>query len=155
MLRQRRRGAEDAAEAASWIRKAADQGLPDAECELGNCYLEGIGVPKDIPDGVKFTRKAAEEGFGQAQNALGLCYLKGTGVPKDNVQAYKWFALAAAKGDDRADDARINLASAERFLTPEQVAEAQQLAHQFEPRKASLEVSLAHRRPTRCPFCGH
>jgi TPR repeat protein len=127
----------NAAEAATWYRKAADQGLPEAEAELGNCYLEGIGVPKDIPEGVKFTRKAAEEGFGQAQNALGLCYLKGTGVTKDYVQAYKWLALAAAKGDDRADDARINLASAERFLTPEQVSEAQRLAHEFEPHKAS------------------
>jgi TPR repeat protein len=128
----------NAAEAATWYRKAADQGLPDAECELGNCYLEGIGVPKDIPEGLKFTRKAAEEGFGQAQNALGLCYLKGAGVKKDYVQAYKWLALAAAKGDDRADDARINLASAERFLTPEQVSEAQRLAHEFKPGKPSL-----------------
>ena len=128
---------KDAAEAAAWYRKAADQGLPDAECELGNCYLEGAGVPKDIPDGLKWTRKAAEEGFGQAQNNLGLCYLKGTGMTKDYVHAYKWLSLAAAKGDDRADDARINLASAERFLTPEQVAEAQRLAHEFKPHKAS------------------
>src|SRR5208282_1079752 len=71
------------------------------------------------------------------QNALGDCYLKGTGVTKDYVQAYKWLDLAAAKGDDRADDARVNLASAERFLTPEQVAEAQRLAHEFKPQKAS------------------
>ncbi len=128
---------KNAAEATAWYRKAADQGLPDAQCELGNCYLEGNGIPKDIPEGVKWTRKAAEEGFGQAQNALGVCYLKGTGVTKDYVQAYKWLDLAAAKGDDRADDARVNLASAERFLTPEQVAEAQRLAHEFKPQKAS------------------
>jgi TPR repeat protein len=124
-------------EAAAWYRKAADQGLPNAACELGNCYLEGNGVPKDIPEGLNWTRKAAEEGFGQAQNTLGLCYLKGTGVTKDYVQAYKWLNLAAAKDDERADDARINLASAERFLTPEQVAEAQRLAHEFRPHKPS------------------
>jgi hypothetical protein len=58
-------------------------------------------------------------------------------VKKDNVQAYMWLSLAAAKGDERADDARINLASAERFLTPEQVAEAQRLAQEFKPHKAS------------------
>jgi TPR repeat protein len=127
----------NALEATAWYRKAADQGLPDAACELGNCYLEGTGVPKDIPEGVKWTRKAAEEGFGQAQNTLGLCYTKGTGVPKDYLEAYKWFNLAAAKGDERADDARVNLASAERYLTPEQVAEAQRRAMEFKPRKAS------------------
>ncbi len=126
-------------EAVTWYRKAADQGLPDAECELGNCYLEGNGVPKDIPEGIKWTRRAADQGFAQAQNTLGLCYLKGTGVPKDYLQAYKWFNLATARGDERADDARVNLAAAERFLKPEQVAEAQRLASEFKPRKGPPE----------------
>jgi TPR repeat protein len=126
---------KNAVEAVDWYRKAADQGLPEAECELGNCYLTGNGVPKEIPTGVKWTRRAAEQGFAQAQNALGLCYLKGTGVPKDYVQSYKWFNLATARGDDRADDARVNLAAAERYLKPEQVAEAQRMASEFKPRK--------------------
>jgi TPR repeat protein len=124
-------------EAVSWYRKAAEQGLPDAECELGTCYLEGIGVPKNIPEGIKWTRRAATQGFAQAQNNLGLCYTKGTGVPKDYVQAYMWFNLATARGDLRADDARVNLASAERYLKPEQVAEAQRLASEFKPHKAT------------------
>jgi TPR repeat protein len=125
----------NAVEAVAWYRKAADQGLPEAECELGTCYLEGSGVPKDIPDGVKWTRRAAEQGFSPAQNALGLCYLKGTGVTKDYLQAYKWLNLATAAGDERADDARVNLAAAERYLKPEQVAEAQRMASEFRPRK--------------------
>jgi TPR repeat protein len=127
----------NAIEAVGWYRKAAQQGLPDAECELGNCYLAGSGVPKDIPNGVKWTRRAAEQGFSQAQNALGLCYLKGTGVPKDYLQAYMWFNLATARGDDRADDARVNLAAAERYLKPEQVEQAQLLASEFKPRKSA------------------
>jgi hypothetical protein len=129
--------AKNAVQAVSWYRKAADQGLPDAQCEMGDCYLEGNGVPKDIPEGLRWTRLAADQGFGQAQNTLGLCYLKGRGVTKDNVQAYKWFNLAAGKGDERADDAKINLAAAERFLTPEQVAEGQRLAREFKVHKAS------------------
>ncbi len=129
---------KNAEEAATWIRKAAEQELPEAESELGNCYLEGTGVPKDVPEGMKWTRKAAEQGFGPAQNNLGLCYLKGTGVTKDYVQAYMWFNLAAAKGDDRADEARINLAAAQRYLKPEQETEAQRLAHEFKPHKGSL-----------------
>jgi TPR repeat protein len=108
--------------AVEWYRKAAAQDLADAECEIGNCYLEGNGVPTDIPEGLKWIRQAADRGFAPAQNTLGLCYSKGKGVAKDYVEAYKWFNLAAAKGGDIADDVRINLAAAERFLKPEQVA---------------------------------
>ncbi|HOX55366.1 MAG TPA: PEGA domain-containing protein [Candidatus Paceibacterota bacterium] len=127
----------NAAEAAAWYRQAANQALPDAEAELGNCYLEGNGVPKDIPEGVKLVRKAAERGFGPAQNTLGLCYARGNGVTKDHVEAYKWFNLAVAKGGALADDAKVNLAGVERFLTPEQVAEGQRLAREFNPGEAS------------------
>ena len=126
---------KNAVEAAALYRKAAEQGLPDAESELGSCYLEGNGVPKGIPEGLKWTRRAADQGFAPAQNTLGLCYLKGTGVPKDYLQAYKWFNLAAAKGDERADEARVNLAAAERYLKPDQIAEAQRMASEFKPRK--------------------
>lgn len=140
---------QDPTEAAVWFRKAADQSLPQAECELGNCYLEGVGVPKDVPEGVKWTRLAAERGFAQAQNRLGLCYSKGTGVAKDYVQAYMWLNLAAAKGDERSGDARLNMASAERFLTPEQIAEGQRLAREFKPVKAlPAPQSPASPRPT-------
>ena len=126
----------DAVVAAEWYRKAADQGLPQAEAELGNCYLEGQGVPKDIPEGIDWTRKAAEQGYAPAQNTLGHCYSKGKGVPKDYVEAYKWFNLAAAKGGQLADDARVSMASVERYLTAEQVAEGQRLAREFKPRSA-------------------
>jgi TPR repeat protein len=141
----------DAVEAVDLYRKAADQGLPDAQCELGNCYLEGIGVPKDIPEGVKWTRMAAEQGFGPAENALGLCYTKGTGVTKDYLEAYKWFNLAAAKGDEQADDARVNLASTERFMTPEQIAKAQALAHEFKLHKVSASDETASPQASTAP----
>jgi hypothetical protein len=128
---------KNAVEAVEWYRRAAAQGLPDAMSELGNCYLEGNGVPTDIPEGVKWTRTAAEQGWGPAQNIFGLCYSKGRGVAKDYVQAYKWFNLAAAKGGELADDAKVNLAMAARSLTPEQIAEAQQLAREFKPTEAA------------------
>jgi TPR repeat protein len=127
--------ARSAVEAVEWYHKAAAQGLPEAQGELGNCYLEGTGVPTDIPEGVKWTRMAAEQGFAPAQNTLGMCYSKGRGVGKDYVEAYKWFNLAAAKGGDLADEAKVNLAMAQRYLTPEQMAEAQRRAHEFKPTK--------------------
>jgi len=126
---------KSASDAVVWYRKAAEQGLPDAECALGNCYLEGVGLPKDIPDGVMWVRRAAEKGFAPAQQALGICYTKGRGVPKDLVQAYKWLDLAASKDDQNTDDTKVNLSSAERFMTPEQITEAQRLAAEFKAQK--------------------
>lgn len=126
---------KSASDAVIWYRKAADQGLPDAEWALGTSYLEGNGVPKDVPEGIAWMRKAAEKGFSQAQKTLGICYTKGTGVPKDLVQAYKWLNLAAAKDDINSDDIRVNLSMAERFMTPEQIAEGQRLAHDFKAQK--------------------
>jgi TPR repeat protein len=128
---------ENAVQAVEWYRKAADQGLLDAQSELGTCYFEGNGVPTDIPEGVKWTRLAAERGSGVAQNTIGLCYAKGRGVAKDYVEAYKWFNLAAAKGGDLGNEAKMNLAMAERSLTPEQVAEGQRLAREFKPTRAA------------------
>ena len=37
----------DTAEAAKWIRMAAEQGEPWAQYDLGNMYLSGLGVPPD------------------------------------------------------------------------------------------------------------
>jgi TPR repeat protein len=118
-------------DAVELYRKAANQGLPEAESALGNCYFEGVGVPKNIPEGVKWTQKAAEHGQPGAQHALGLCYAKGKGVTTNYVQAYKWLALAAAKDNQNSDDIKVNLSMVERFMTPEQIAEGQKLAHEF------------------------
>ncbi|MES1181129.1 MAG: tetratricopeptide repeat protein, partial [Verrucomicrobiota bacterium] len=127
-----------ASDAIIWYRKAAEQGLPDSEAALGVCYLEGVGAPKDIPQGVYWTRRAAEKGFAPAQRYLGICYTKGNGVPKDLVLAYKWLNLAAAKDDMNSDEIRVNLSSAERFMTPEQIAEGQRLAHDFKAKPIPL-----------------
>jgi hypothetical protein len=35
------------AEAVNWYRKASDQRLPDAFVNLGICYVDGRGVPRD------------------------------------------------------------------------------------------------------------
>jgi uncharacterized protein len=56
----------------------------------------------------------------------------GAGVLRDFTQAYKWLILASAKGDE---DAKKNAPIVERQMTPEQIAEAQRLVRDFEPRK--------------------
>jgi TPR repeat protein len=79
----------------------------------------------------KWYREAADQGVGEAQFGLGLLYARGQGVPQDDVQAYMWFELSAAQGDQAAVSNRD--ATAQR-MTPEQIAEAQKLAHDWRPK---------------------
>ena len=76
-------------------------------------------------------RKAAEQGYARAQNNLGVMYDNGEGVGQDDVSAYMWFNLAAARGLKEAVRNRDGVA---RHMTPEQIAEAQKLVHEWKPR---------------------
>jgi TPR repeat protein len=57
--------------AASWLRRAADQGHAEAQYQLGRQYLDGRGVPLDRKEAVVWLRKAADAGHAQASALLG------------------------------------------------------------------------------------
>lgn len=122
-------GPMNKAEAVKWYRKAAEQGHTRAQFLLGVMYSNGRGIPKDEIEAVKWWRKAAEQGEAKAQFHLGLQYALGEGVPKDDVLAYKWSLLAGAKHEEY----RKSISIIEQSLTPEQRAEGQKLAREFEP----------------------
>ena len=86
-------------EAMKWYRKAAEQGLAEAQSNLGMMYYHGEGVPKDYVEAAKCYRKAAEQGLAFAQFNLGWIYENGEGVPKDMAEATKWYRKAAEQGD--------------------------------------------------------
>ena len=77
---------------------AAEQGFARAQYNLGICYHDGRGVPRDEVEAVKWYRKAAEQGFAPAQFNLGICHFNGEGVAKDSVQAVSWYRKAAEQG---------------------------------------------------------
>ena len=58
------------AEAVKWYRKAAEQGLEGAQCNLGIMYENGYGITKDLDEAVKWYRKAAEQGNAEAKKRL-------------------------------------------------------------------------------------
>ena len=93
-------GVADYEEAARWFKKAADQGLPEAQYQLGKCYEEGKGVSEDEVEAVKWYQKAAEHGLGEAKNELADRAWRGNGVPRDRVAVFKSYLTASAKGDD-------------------------------------------------------
>ena len=85
---------------------------------------------------VELWRRLADKGLPEAQDALGLMYSSGEGMPQDYVQAHMWFNLAASryldqKERDRAARNRDLVASK---MTAAQIAEAEKLAREWEPR---------------------
>ncbi len=89
---------QDYAQAASWYRKAADQGDADAQAKLGSLYYTGHGVPQDYAQAASWIRKAADQGDADAQAKLAALYLTGHGVPQDYAQAASWTRKAADQG---------------------------------------------------------
>ena len=85
-------------EAVKWLRKAAEQGVAEAQSWFGLCYANGDGVAKDKAEAVKWYRKSAEQGSAWAQNRIGLCYENGTGVDINLTEALKWYHRAADQG---------------------------------------------------------
>ena len=121
-----------ALEAVKWYRKAAEQNFAPAQCNLGLCYERGEGVKSDLVEAVKWYRKAAEQNFAAAQYDLGMCYQYGKGVAEDSVEAYTWLLLAARQGDEDAKNYMTWMES--KQLRPQQIAEGQKRAREFNPR---------------------
>jgi hypothetical protein len=111
--------------AMKWFRKAAAQGHPRAQTQLGMAYLLGRGVQKDVDQAVVWLRKAAEQGHPKAQLELGIAYRDGLGVAPDPVLSHMWIYLSARSGGLAG---RFVLQSSARRLTPEQRQEAMKLA---------------------------
>lgn len=88
-------------DAAKWLKMGAEAGDMRAQCNLGGLYLNGVGVPKDVAEGIKWTRMAAEKGDATAQFNLGTCYRDGQGVPKDEQKAKEWFDKAQGSFADK------------------------------------------------------
>ena len=84
--------------AVAYFRKAAEQGLAEAQNNLGLCYDNGEGVTQNDKEAAKWYRKAAEQGFASAQNNLGFRYETGKGVTQNDKEAAKWYRKAAEQG---------------------------------------------------------
>ena len=120
--------AGDYAEALRILRPAAEQGDAEAQNAIGSMYSNGDGVPQDYAEAVRWVHLSAEQGYASAQRGLGYAYKNGFGVPQDFVQAHMWLNLAGSQGSPMAQSWRDDVASR---MTPDQIAEAQQLAREW------------------------
>ena len=126
---------QDYQEAVKWLRLAAEQGSADAQFNLGALYTLGRGVPQDGQEAVKWLRLAAEQGVANAQLLLGATYHDGQGVLRDYVQAHKWFNLGTSRTTgEMAEDFRLKRDELAEKMTAPQLAEAQRLAREWQPK---------------------
>lgn len=122
---------EDDKESVRWLLLSAKQGYPDAQLMLAMRYREGRGVLKNYSEAIDWATKAANQGHAESQFNLGDWLLNTEGLKRDKVKAYMWLNLAAVKDYQGAAGARDKL---EREMTPEEIAEAQKLSREWEPK---------------------
>lgn len=94
---------KDLVQSAYWFKKAADQGDPGAQNELGYLYIWGIGVERDEARAFKWFARASGSGSQQAKLNLAVMYLKGMGVAKDDEMGRELLNELAEKRNGRAE----------------------------------------------------
>ena len=128
--------AGDYAKALTEFRTLADQGNMEGQYFLGFMYHNGFGIKRDQTEALKWFQKAAQQGDARAQYYVGIMYGAGHGVTKDLKLADMWLTLSAANPKSSYRDSlytREEIGKIERKMTPEQIAEAKDLAKNWKP----------------------
>jgi TPR repeat protein len=90
----------DPAQAAVWIRSAAEYGVPAAQLRLGRMLLEGAGVALDQDAAFWWFRRAADQADAEAMNMVGRCHAHGWGTPLDLLGAAARYRASAERHHD-------------------------------------------------------
>lgn len=76
--------------AVHYYQMSAQGGDPRGQAYLGTCYVNGVGVEKDLKKGGQLFEKSAEQGY----EGLAISYANGEGgLPKDPKMAVKYYKL--------------------------------------------------------------
>jgi TPR repeat protein len=129
-----------------YLKKAAEQGLPEAQYELAlNCYMTyDLG---NIKEGNKWLLKAAQNGNIKAMKDLGFLLMEAGAYsvyfPQDHNKAFEWFKKAADKGNTDAQLLQAYLLSLGKG-TAKDIKQAEELykkAAQKKPAKAYNDLA--------------
>lgn len=69
---------------------------------MARCYMEGIGVEKNVGKAISLLQYASGKNDAKAQVNLGACYLDGLGVEADYPKAIELIQSSAEKGNTDA-----------------------------------------------------
>jgi len=94
---------KDLSRARGWYARAAAQGEPGAQAELGYYDEQAMAGPENWDRAARLWEASARQGWMKGQFALGRAYQFGIGVPQDRAQAIVWFRRSAAQGNAQAD----------------------------------------------------
>jgi TPR repeat protein len=97
--------AQDLDEALKWEIKAALQGDPEAQYDVGLSY----SVRDDYKKAMEWYLKASEQNYAEAQLHIGMLYAYGNGVPRDVDKAIYWYRKAATNGNISAQMVIANI----------------------------------------------
>jgi len=99
---------QDFSQAATWFRRAADQGDADAQFALGRTYQYGLRHD-DYSIAASWYFLAADQGHSGAAFELGSLYESGQGVRQDHAHAEAYYRQAAQRGHEQAQQALDDL----------------------------------------------
>jgi localization factor PodJL len=99
--------AQNMAEAAIWMQRAADAGFAPAQFRLASLNEKGEGVRKDVQAARRLYLAAAAKGHAKAMHNLAVLYAEGIDGKPDYKAASEWFRKAASYG---VTDSEYNLA---------------------------------------------
>jgi TPR repeat protein len=138
--------AQDLTQAVAWFTKSADNGISDGQANLARCYLNGMGVERDVFEADRLFWLAALQGHAKAQGLLGEIFRKGElycGVKM--YLARKYLKLAAEQGD-APSIARLEEMRRDGFRCMLCGADAAPYACSYCPnaRYCDMECSIAH-----------
>lgn len=91
----------DIARAARWYQRAAGQGIPFAQYNLGVMYSTGNGVEQDHELALHWLEKAASF-LAEAQYLTGVAYAEGRGTEVTTWKAREFLQRAVAGGSENA-----------------------------------------------------
>ena len=121
------------AEAAPWLKQAAEHGVGMAASLFGDMIRQGLGLSMDEANAYSWTLKAADKGIAGAQYEAGLMCAKLIAERRcAPAEAYKWFKLLADAGYPGAME---NLAKLSAGMASAEIAEGDRLAKAWRPQR--------------------
>jgi TPR repeat protein len=78
----------------AYFRLAAEQGLADAQFEVGQMYAQGLGTLQIFEEALHWYALSARQGHAKAQFNLAFLYAHGQGVEQNYVKAYEWYRIS-------------------------------------------------------------
>ncbi len=97
--------AQDDAQALALYQLAAAQGLDEAQCSLGDMYVQGLGIPQDFDEALRLTQLAAAHGHPTAFFNVAYSHELGEGFRVNKAEVIRWYRRAQATGCPRAASA--------------------------------------------------